>query len=68
MTDYRFFKLNVGGVVDTAEVLRLPNDEAAVTHAHGIANGFAVEVWSGQRKLALVPPAPRSRYGVAPLR
>lgn len=55
--DYRFFRLNVGGVVDTAQVLRLPNDEAAIVHAKGFGNGCAVEVWVGARRLALLPPA-----------
>ena len=66
MIDYRFFKLNLGGVVDTAEVLRLPDDEAAVTHARLIGNGCAVEVWAGRRKLALIPPTARPRNGAAP--
>lgn len=57
MIDYRFFKLNAGGVVDTALVLRLPDDEAAFTHARGFGNGSAVEVWVGARRLALLPPA-----------
>lgn len=56
MIDYRFFKLNAGGVVDTAQVLRLPDDEAAVVHARGFSNGSAVEVWVGARRLALLPP------------
>ncbi|QYE36267.1 MULTISPECIES: hypothetical protein [Sphingosinicellaceae] len=57
MLDYRFFKLNAGGVVDTAQVLRLPSDEAAVVHARGFGNGSAVEVWVGARRLVLLPPA-----------
>lgn len=57
--DYRFFKLNAGGVVDTAQIVRLPNDDAAVVHARGFGNGAAVEIWVGSRRLALLPPDAR---------
>lgn len=57
--DYRFFKLNIGGVIDTAQTLRLPDDDAAVSHARNFGKGCAVEIWVGSRKLAVVPPEAR---------
>lgn len=59
VTDYRFFRLNAGGVVDTAQVLRLADDDAALAHARAFGNGEAVEVWVRDRKIATVPPKPR---------
>lgn len=57
--DYRFFRLNDGGVVDTALVLRLPGDDAALVHARGFGNGKAVEVWVRDNKIATLPPEAR---------
>lgn len=63
--EYRFFKLNFSGVVDTADRLRLPDDEAAVVHARVFGNGSTVEVWAGARKLAVVPPSVRTRSALS---
>lgn len=54
--DYRFFRLNSGGVVDTAQVLRLRSDDDALLHARVFGNGNSVEVWLQNRKIATVPP------------
>ena len=58
--DYRFFRLNSGGVVDTAQILPLNNDAAAMLHARAFGNGSAVEVWVRDRKIATIPPAARA--------
>lgn len=67
MGEYRFFKLNFSGVVDSAERLRLPDDDAAVGHARSFGNGSAVEVWAGTRKLAVVPPLVRAKGVLSPV-
>ena len=57
--EYKFFRMNMGGVVDTAQTVRLADDTAAVSHAQGFGGGLAVEIWRRDRKIATVPPAPR---------
>jgi len=57
--DYRFFKMNAGGAVDTAQVMRLASDDLAMSHARSFGKGTAVEIWVGARKIAIVPPAAR---------
>lgn len=58
--DYRFFRLNTGGVVDTAQIIRLNSDDAAMIHARAFGNGNAVEVWVRDRKIATIPPSARA--------
>ena len=57
--DYRFFRVNAGGLVDTAQIIRLGSDDAAFHHARAFGNGRAVEVWVRDRKIATIPPSLR---------
>ena len=57
LREYNFFRMNVSGVVDTAKVVKLKDDEAAIAHAREMYHAGQVEVWSGKRKVAVVPPA-----------
>jgi hypothetical protein len=54
--EYNFFRLNASGVVDTAKLVRLSDDAAAIAHAREMYHSGQVEVWSGKRKIATVPP------------
>ena len=58
--EYRFFRLNAAGIVDSAERLRLPNDEAAIEHARALRDEARIEIWAGSRKVGVTPPARRS--------
>lgn len=64
MRTYRFFELNVSGVVDTAWETRFRDDQAALDHAAHRSTGRALEVWQGSRRVALFPPAPAGRLGL----
>ena len=59
LVEYRFFRLNAAGLVDSAERLRLANEAAALDHARGFGDGDAVEVWQGGKRIASVPPTRR---------
>lgn len=53
---YSFFRLNMSGVVDTAATLALADDATALAYARELGHPGPVEVWAGQRKVAIVPP------------
>ncbi len=55
--EYNFFRMNPSGVVDSAKLLKLSDDEAAIAHAREMHHSGQVEVWLGKRKIAIVPPA-----------
>ncbi len=55
--EYNFFQMNASGVVDSAKVVKLRDDEAAITHAREMFHSGPVEVWTGKRKIGVVPPA-----------
>lgn len=57
--NYRFFRLNGSGVVDSVQVLPMADDAAAITHAEGLGNGAIVEVWTNDRKIASIAPTRR---------
>ncbi len=54
--EYTFFALNDSGVVDTAKRLRFTDDDAATRHARDMHHGGRVEVWTGTRRVCIVPP------------
>jgi len=56
MGEYRFFRLNAGGMIDSGVRERLPDDAAALAHAQALADARGVEVWMGSRRIAKVPP------------
>lgn len=56
MAEYEFFQLNAWGVVDAARRMKLADDAAALSLAQSMCDGGAVEVWTGKRKLGVVPP------------
>lgn len=55
--EYNFFRMNPSGVVDTAKLMKLDDDDAAIAHAREMYHSGQVEIWSGKRKIASVPPA-----------
>ena len=56
MTEYRFFRMNPGGMVDTGTRERLADDEAAIARARLFVDVRGVEVWSGSRRIVKLPP------------
>jgi hypothetical protein len=65
--DYRVYTLGEDGHIKGRTEIRCPDDEAALEHAKQLADGHAVELWEGDRRIALVdgkdssptPPAAR---------
>ncbi len=55
-SEYKFFRLNLSGVVDTAKVLKFSDDETAIGHARDFYHPGQVEVWAGKRRIGIVPP------------
>jgi len=55
-SEFKFFKLNAAGLVDSASYIRLPDEDAALAHAKDQAEDGCIEVWSGARRVAVVPP------------
>ena len=57
MIEYRFFRINAGGMVDSGVRIRLADDEAAAAHARTLSDDRVVEVWAGQRRVLKLPPS-----------
>ncbi len=55
--EYRIYRLNAFGVVDTARSFGFPDDEAAAAHARGLFHPGKIEVWSGKTRICVIPPA-----------
>ena len=55
LAEYRLYRLNVTGIVDTAESALFADDGAALAHARVFGNGQTVEVWQGSREVAVIP-------------
>ena len=51
MFSYRFYWLRFDGRIDTASNFTFADDLAARRHAESIADGGAIEVWQGERKI-----------------
>jgi hypothetical protein len=50
MDDYRVYRLNDGGSIAAAELIRAADDEDAVSQARKLgSNGLKCEVWQGRR-------------------
>lgn len=57
MPNYRFYTLNADGHVATLPVdVECCDDEEAIKQAGRIAKQSPVEIWQGQRKVALLRP------------
>lgn len=56
MGEYRFFKVNPGGMIDSGTRERLPDDEAAIARGRLLVDSSGVEVWAGGRRIAKLPP------------
>ena len=56
MVEYRIFRVNAAGMIDSGQRLRLIDDGAAIAHARGMNEQRLVEVWSGNRRVGVVPP------------
>ena len=56
MGEYRFFKVNPGGMIDSGTRERLPDDDAAIARARALADSRGIEVWAGSRRIAKLPP------------
>lgn len=54
--EYQFLHFNPGGVIDSAERLRLPGDDEAMARARSVRAAVRIEVWSGSRRVGVVPP------------
>lgn len=53
--EYTLFKLNLSGVVDTAEIHRLDCDDSALLRAKSIGHIYSVEVFAGKRRVGVIP-------------
>lgn len=56
MVEYRFFRINPGGMIDSGTRERLPDDEAAIARARALSDNRSIEVWAGDRRIAKLPP------------
>lgn len=57
MVEYQIFRLNAAGIVDSAERVRLADDDAALSLAREWQDTARIEIWAGSRKVGVVPPA-----------
>jgi hypothetical protein len=57
MAEYRFFKLNASGMIDTAAVLRLADDFSALSHARDLHEPQPVEIWRGRHQVGITAAA-----------
>ena len=53
-TYYRFFCVDGTGHIIKATAGEHDDDLQALDHARSLANGYAIEVWTGTRRIALV--------------
>ena len=56
LREYNFFRMNPSGVIDTANAMRLHDDDSALTHARDMDHSGPVEIWTGKRRITIVPP------------
>ena len=56
LREYSFFRMNLSGVPDSANAIRLRDDESALTVAREMYHSGPVEVWTGKRRITIVPP------------
>ncbi len=54
--EYQFLHFNVSGVIDSAERLRMAGDDEALARAKDSRSRSRIEVWSGSRRVGVVPP------------
>ena len=52
--DYRVYTLGEDGHIKGRTEIRCPDDEAALERAKNLADGHAVELWEGNRRIALI--------------
>lgn len=52
MIDYRLYRCDSSGKIQSAEWLAASDDAAAVAQAHALATGTIVELWERQRFVA----------------
>lgn len=57
MFEYRLYCLDKSGRIKQRHELTAPDDAAAIEAAREIEPAAAVELWSGPRKVAELPPA-----------
>ena len=57
MSRYAVYILNMAGMIDTATDLVCPTDQTAVIEAQRLAAKGMVEVWQGERRVAVIPPS-----------
>ena len=56
LSEFRFFKINAGGMIDAVEYGRFSDESAALDHARTLS-GRLIEVWRSNRRIAnVVPP------------
>ena len=55
MYDYHFYKMDSAGKVFGPIFIKCEDDNAAVARAQQFADGFALDVWNGSRRVALIP-------------
>ena len=55
--EYNFFRMNDSGVVDTAKRLKFADDGLATAYAHDLAHSGRIEIWSGRRRVGVIPAA-----------
>ncbi len=54
--EYQFLHFNTSGVIDSAERVRLSGDDDALTRARAARSRSKIEVWSGSRRVGVIPP------------
>jgi hypothetical protein len=58
LVEYRVYKLDVSGrIAFVPDVILCEDDDAAIVRAQRDVDGHALEIWSGARRVALVPSA-----------
>ena len=60
LSEFRFFKINAGGMIDAVEYGRFSDEPAALAHARTLSGGRLIEVWQSNRRIGNVVPPQRT--------
>ena len=59
MSEYRVYRLAADGhIVSPPDIMDCRNDAEAIKRAHALSNGKDLEIWQGDRRVALLKAAP----------
>ena len=56
MPEYKVYSLNAGRIAGPPKVLQCQDDNEAIDQAKQLLNGEALEVWTADRRVAVLDP------------